>query len=142
MSYNYTDVILAATKVAKLKDVHFHFRDTVTTEQEFKDNIRFYNQETDWYAPDWENPDIQQPLTWEDVEEVIEETIVEIKTQECKLKAKQLLTDSDWSVTPDVQASLQNPLDWINYRESVRRLFLNPVANASFPTLPEVRWNI
>lgn len=134
------NVIFEATlKVANEKGVPFYFNDMVTDEESFKQNIRFHDGVGDWLVPDWSLP---QPYYWEDVEVILEETTDKLLKQDCKAKAKQLLADSDWAVTPDVQAALENPLDWINYREAVRRIFLNPIAHPSFPVLPEVRWTI
>jgi hypothetical protein len=139
MSYRYTDIIAATTVVAKEKNVPIHFRDAVTNEAEFKEHIRFYDEQHDWVVPDWEH---EQPFTWQDVQPHIETQANNFLLSECKNKARKLLADSDWSVTSDVQSALQNPTDWLNYRETVRNIFLNPVVNPSFPAIPDVRWNL
>ena len=59
--------------------------------------------------------------------------------QECKDKAKNLISLSDWSVLPDVNIS--NKSDFIAYRETLRNLILNPVENPVFPVEPQPIWN-
>ena len=135
----YFDIIAATNKIAKQKQIHVHFRDTVTNETEFKEQIRFYDEEQDWIVPDWNEP---QPITWEEVLDVMDDIITEGKLNKCKEQARKLLTESDWAATTDVQAALQNPLEWVIYRETIRRLFINPQVNPTFPNKPEVHWNI
>ena len=60
--------------------------------------------------------------------------------QECKDKAKQLLSESDWSTLPDVQTQLSNYQDFVTYRSQLRNLVINPVENPVFPSEPEARW--
>lgn len=60
--------------------------------------------------------------------------------QDCKDKAKQLLSESDWSTLPDVQTQLSNYQDFVNYRSQLRNLVINPVENPVFPSEPEARW--
>lgn len=62
------------------------------------------------------------------------------KKEQCKDKAKQLLSQSDWSTLPDVQAQLSNYQDFVNYRSQLRNLVINPVENPVFPSEPEARW--
>lgn len=139
MKYHVNEVFEAAAVVAKQKDVIFYFAHDVVDEDSFKEHVRFHDGNDDWLIPDWSKP---QPFAWEDVEPMIDGVKEKIAKQKCKETARKLLADSDWAVTPDVQAALENPLDWINYRETVRRIFLNPIAHPSFPVLPEVRWTI
>jgi hypothetical protein len=56
----------------------------------------------------------------------------------CEAKAKELIANSDWSVLPDV--NLTNKADFITYRETLRGLILNPVANPDFPIEPQPVW--
>jgi hypothetical protein len=60
--------------------------------------------------------------------------------EQCKDKAKQLLSLSDWSTLPDVQAQLLNYQDFVTYRSQLRNLVINPVENPVFPSEPEARW--
>jgi hypothetical protein len=136
---NYTDIILAKKILCKEKRVDAHFVDTVTNETEFKEQIRFYDEEQDWIVPDWNEP---QPITWEEILDVIDDVILENKLNKCKEQARKLLADSDWAAAVDVQSSIENPLDWLNYRDTIRKLFLRPEVNPTFPVKPEVRWII
>jgi hypothetical protein len=136
---NYTDIILAKKILCKEKQVDAHFVDSVTSEQEFKEHIRFFDAELDWVKPDWNEP---QPITWEEILDVIDDVILEDKLNKCKKEARKLLAESDWAATTDVQSCIENPLDWLNYRDTVRKLFLRPQVNPTFPVKPEVRWII
>lgn len=64
----------------------------------------------------------------------------EYDKQQCKDKAKQLLSQSDWSTLPDVQTQLSNYQDFVTYRSQLRNLVINPVENPVFPSEPEARW--
>lgn len=136
---NYTDIILAKKILCKEKQVDAHFVDSVTSEQEFKEHIRFFDAELDWVKPDWNEP---QPFTWEDVLAIYDDISLHTKLNACKQQAKKLLSESDWAATTDVQSCIENPLDWLNYRDTVRKLFLRPEVNPTFPVKPEVRWII
>jgi cysteine synthase len=138
MIYDYTDIIIATSKVAAEKQVAYHFVDEVTTAEQFKERIRFYDGE-DWLIPNWED---EQPLTWEEMVVRIDDTQLQTALNKCKDEARKLLSESDWAATIDVQQQLENPLEWLAYREEVRRLFVNPVANPVFPTKPLSRWSI
>jgi len=62
----------------------------------------------------------------------------------CKRKAKQLLSESDWSVLSDVTIgtpALTNQADFIAYRTQIRELAVNPVANPIWPTEPTPIWS-
>jgi len=136
---NYTEIILAKKILCKEKQVDAHFVDSVTSEEEFKEHIRFFDPELDWVKPDW---DIPQPFTWEDVLAIYDDVALQTKLNACKQQAKKLLSESDWAATTDVQSCIENPLDWLNYRDTVRKLFLRPEVNPTFPVKPEVRWII
>jgi hypothetical protein len=137
--YSNEEIFTAALQLSNQIGVAFYFSNLVTDEQSFKDNVRFHDGLGDWVVPDWTQ---KQPYTWEDIEAIIDTIKENLAKEKCKATAKQLLADSDWSVTSDVQNALQNPLDWVNYRERVRHYFLNPIVDPSFPALPDVRWNI
>jgi hypothetical protein len=138
MSYHINVTFQATAKIAKERNVIFYFFHDVIDEQSFKDYIRFLENDN-WVVPNW---DEEQPITWQDIEPHLQQEEQNILIEICKNKARKLLADSDWSVTSDVQSALQNPTDWLNYRETVRRIFLNPVVNPSFPAIPDVRWNL
>lgn len=58
--------------------------------------------------------------------------------QDCKDKAKFLLSASDWAVLPDVQ--ITNKADFENYRAILRGYVISPVANPTWPTEPQPVW--
>jgi len=60
--------------------------------------------------------------------------ISEIKRESCKIKAKQLILNSDWAVLPDVK--LLNQSEFINYRTILRDYILNPVESPDWPAEP------
>lgn len=66
--------------------------------------------------------------------------ISEIKKESCKIKAKQLISNTDWSVLPDVKIS--NKLEFENYRAILRELIINPVENPEYPVEPEPIWSV
>lgn len=138
MIYDYTDIIIATSKAAASKSIPYHFVDEVTNEEQFKERIRFYDGE-DWLIPNWEE---EQQLTWSEVTALVDDTKTQTALNKCKEDAKALLAETDWAATVDVQSALQNPIDWLKYREEVRRLLINPVVEPSFPDKPDVRWNI
>ena len=57
----------------------------------------------------------------------------------CKAKAKALLSQTDWSVLPDV--GLANQDAFVLYRLNLRNLVINPVADAVFEAMPEPIWS-
>lgn len=135
----YTDIILAKKLLCKEKRVDAHFVDTVTNEEEFKENIRFFDEELDWVKPNW---DVPQPITWEDILAIHDEVALQSKLNICKQQAKKLLAESDWAVLPDAAASLDNPNEWVMYRAALRALVASPVADHVFEKPPRVSWNI
>jgi hypothetical protein len=66
--------------------------------------------------------------------------------QECKKQASELLYETDWTTIPDVADPINNPYllnqsEFITYRNELRKLAVNPVANPNFPTKPEPQWS-
>ena len=57
---------------------------------------------------------------------------------DCKAKAKQLLSQTDWAVLPDV--GLANSADFVAYRGILRGLVISPVVDAVFPDVPLAVW--
>lgn len=78
--------------------------------------------------------------TKEELDSKWQETKSIYNKEQCKDKAKQLLSLSDWSTLPDVQIQLSNYQDFVNYRSQLRNLVINPVENPVFPSEPEARW--
>jgi hypothetical protein len=64
----------------------------------------------------------------------------------CKKKASELLYATDWTTIPDVANTANNPYltnqaEFIAYRNTVRGLAVNPVANPDFPVTPNPIWS-
>jgi hypothetical protein len=64
----------------------------------------------------------------------------------CKKQASELLYATDWTTIPDVVNTANNPYltnqaEFIAYRNDVRKLAVNPVANPKFPTVPTAQWS-
>lgn len=64
----------------------------------------------------------------------------EIKKQNCKSQAKQLIAKYDFAVLPDRSKDIQNIEEIISYRDFLLSLIKNPIENPEFPTPPEVIW--
>ena len=58
---------------------------------------------------------------------------------DCKVKAKALLSQTDWASLADVE--LANKADFIAYRANLRSLVINPVTNPDFGTEPQPVWS-
>lgn len=93
----------------------------------------------------WYSPDITQPS-----EEAVNAEIVSIDANQplvdCKNEASKLLYETDWTTIPDITNTandpyLTNQADFIAYRNTVRKLAVNPVANPTFPTVPTAQWS-
>jgi hypothetical protein len=64
----------------------------------------------------------------------------------CKKEASELLYATDWTTIPDVANTSNNPYltnqtEFIAYRNVIRGLAVNPVANPTFPTEPQAVWS-
>jgi hypothetical protein len=64
---------------------------------------------------------------------------------DCKKQASALLYETDWTTIPDVANTanspyLTNQAEFIAYRNEVRKLAVNPVADPTFPTVPTAQW--
>lgn len=68
-----------------------------------------------------------------------QEKLSKLKKDNCEVKAKELISNCDWSVLPDV--NLQNKSDFENYRSKLRELIINPVENPVFPIEPDPIWS-
>ena len=64
----------------------------------------------------------------------------ELKKENCKSKAKELLQNSDWSEIQSVVQQLENSIEWVNYRIAVRQYIINPVEEPNFPQEPQTIW--
>lgn len=70
----------------------------------------------------------------------------QIAKNDCKKQASELLYATDWTTIPDVANPANNPYlmnqaDFIAYRNLVRQLAVNPVANPVFPDKPTEQWS-
>jgi len=91
-------------------------------------------EEVEWIAP-WSTP------TWAEVEIAM----LQVSKNQCKEQASKLLYETDWTTIPDVadpanSPYLTNQAEFIAYRNQVRQLAVNPVANPTFPTKPTEVW--
>jgi len=93
----------------------------------------------------WLSPNITQPTQ----AAVDNEIAVLNSTQpltDCKNQASKLLYETDWTTIPDVANPLNNPYllnqdEFFVYRNAVRKLAVNPVANPTWPILPTEKWS-
>jgi hypothetical protein len=60
--------------------------------------------------------------------------------QDCKSKAKQLISNTDWSVLPDV--NITNKSEFESYRSILRNYIINPIENPEFPIEPQPIWSV
>lgn len=58
----------------------------------------------------------------------------------CKRDARALLSATDYTQAADVAASLKNAADFTAYREAVRAIFRDPVAEPKWPDAPQPDW--
>jgi hypothetical protein len=71
--------------------------------------------------------------------EIDQVKLSKIQKNNCESKAKQLISNCDWSVLPDV--NLQNKSDFENYRSILRNFILNPIEDPIFPIEPKPIWS-
>lgn len=58
----------------------------------------------------------------------------------CKETARVWLTLTDYATLPDVTERLLNHADFISFRAAVRNLYIDPVPDPVWPTLPKAEW--
>lgn len=63
----------------------------------------------------------------------------EFKKNNCKEEAKKRISNSDWSVLPDV--NITNKSEFESYRSQLRNLIINPVEDPIFPVEPNPIWS-
>ena len=95
--------------------------------------------------------DSYEGLTWlseslkptkEELDSQWEEVLLLQKKTNCKIQARQLLADSDWSETPSVIEQLENASEWKIYRMEVRKFIITPVEHPEFPSKPQTKWKV
>lgn len=84
--------------------------------------------------------DIRQKPDWNTILTQWNLLNIKLKKQNCKNEAKQKISNSDWSVLPDVKIS--NKSEFENYRAILRNYILNPVEDPSWPQEPDPIWQI
>ena len=98
-----------------------------------------------WKGEDWEGLEWldERPCpTKEEWENEKARLIAQQPLNNCKTKAKQLLSDSDWSEIPSVIEQLENFNEWKEYRMNIRKFIINPIENPVFPDKPETIWKV
>jgi len=70
----------------------------------------------------------------------------EDKIASCKQQASALLYATDWTTIPDVADPANNPYltnqaEFLTYRQQLRQLAVNPVADPVWPTVPTAQWS-
>ena len=60
----------------------------------------------------------------------------------CQAEAKQRLQDTDFAEVDDVAAILSNKAAFDTYRAAVRALYLDPVAEPTWPSRPVAEWTL
>ena len=92
---------------------------------------------------------IRNDVAYDADENVVDYDLAAVEEQanitECKQEASQRLYDTDWTTIADVANPVNSPYlanqaDFIIYRNAVRKLAVNPVANPVFPDKPDQIW--
>jgi hypothetical protein len=68
------------------------------------------------------------------------------KISYCKEKAKSILQETDWTEIPSVTnpsnaTYLVNAADFVEYRNAIRFLAINPIENPIWPVAPTEQWS-
>ena len=69
----------------------------------------------------------------------LEAVTIQAQKDDCRDKAKQLLSQTDWAVLPDV--TLVNQEAFVFYRLNLRNLVINPVTDPVWEVMPEPVWS-
>lgn len=99
----------------------------------------------DYNTLQWFSSDIAQP-TYEQVQDEITAIDVQEPFVACKNQASKLLYETDWTSIPDVASPSNNPYltnqaEFLTYRQQLRQLAVNPVADPVWPTVPTAQWS-
>lgn len=90
----------------------------------------------------WINPS-EPPVTQTQIDEAKETLSAKLVLDVCKEQAVNLLKLTDWATLSDLtieSPKLLNQGEFLAYRQAVRSLVVNPVANTSWPTMPKAQW--
>lgn len=85
----------------------------------------------------WMDPNNEIP-TKEEIQAEIDRLNSTYPLEFCKYEAKRRIAETDWAVLPDV--NLLNRGDFEDYRAVLRQLILFPVADPTWPIMPEPIW--
>lgn len=108
-------------------------------------NSEFSLDDNDLNTLVWFNDSIPRP-TNEEIEAEAQWLENQAPLDECKAKAKQLLSETDWVEIPsvtntDITPHLLNANEFIAYRSQLRELVVRPIANPVFPVAPQEQWS-
>lgn len=70
----------------------------------------------------------------------VEEPSVEVKKLLCKQKAKELLLKTDYTDLVSVSSLIENKAEFDEFRNNVRKLYLNPAIDPVWPAEPAPIW--
>lgn len=90
----------------------------------------------------WISPS-KPPITQTQIDEAKETLSAKLVFDICKEQAVNLLKLTDWATLSDLtieSPKLLNQGEFLAYRQAVRSLVVNPVANPSWPTMPKAQW--
>jgi len=93
----------------------------------------------------WNEPK-EAPVTIEQIQAELVKLQGQVSFVECKAQAQQLLQATDWTQLSDVSNPnsnlyLTNLQEFNSYRDVLRSLVVNPVAEPNYPTLPKAIWS-
>lgn len=100
----------------------------------------------DYNTLSWYSPEIPVPSQAQ-CDAQIDILKMEQPLQACKEQASSLLFGTDWTTIPDVadpatsNPYLMNQAAFIAYRNQLRQLAVNPVADPVWPTAPTAQWS-
>ena len=85
------------------------------------------------------------PVTQQQIDEAYAKFIADIPYNKCKQQATDLLYETDWTTIPDVADPANSPYlinqaEFIAWRNKIRKLAVNPVADPVFPPKPNEVW--
>lgn len=87
----------------------------------------------------------EPPVSQQQIDEEYAKLVADIPYNNCKQQASQLLYETDWTTIPDVASPTNSPYlinqaEFIAYRNNIRKLAVNPVADPAWPTQPTPQW--
>jgi hypothetical protein len=101
-------------------------------------NYKWVCRGSDYEGIDWLEESLKP--TKEELDSQWEQVLSIKNKQNCKSKAKQLISNTDWSVLPDV--NITNKSEFESYRNILRNYIINPIENPEFPIEPQPIWSV